>query len=240
MLKFRIMGLIVILTFGIFSLLATSEPPVYYTASMELLSETNESYGQFAEVCPNEILQLRWNIPQGDSPTLNAMPSNSIVPVLVNKQIEIQGQLPITVKGKAKITMIYDERYDKIWEAEVTISTDVCTGYPMDIRGQYVGTLEQTLPEVATLNRNLDIYWLNGELRASLSSDNSNIRMLCKTSIEDDTLECIEEIEEKVTFKLRGKFTATDFTGTYEGIQKGSSFETAIKGTFSFVKEELP
>lgn len=238
--KFRIMGLMVVLIFGILSLLATSEPPVYYPAYMELVSEANEPYGKFAEVCPNETLQLRWDIPQGKQPILNVVPSANTTPELINKEVDMQGDLTLTVKGNTEITLVYDERYEKIWQTEVTISTDICTGYPIDIRGNYMGTLEQTLPSVATLNRTLDIYWSNAELLASLNSDAANILMICTTSAQDDTLSCHEESEEKATFKLEGTFTATDFTGTYEGIQKGSSFEIAIKGTFGFIKQELP
>jgi hypothetical protein len=238
--RWQFIGIVLVGALGLFGLLATSEPPVYYPAYMELFSDANEPYGQFAEVCPNDILQLNWDIPQGKQPTLNAIPSNNLIPALINKEVEMQGSSSLTVKGKVEITLTYDERFEKIWQTQVVISTDVCAGYPIDIRGNYVGTLEQTQPEVAILNRNLNIAWSNGELVALLNSDVSNILMSCITSLQDDTLSCIEETEGKVTFKLEGKFKTTDFTGTYEGVQKGSSFETAIKGTFSFVKEESP
>ncbi len=243
MFQVRIMVLIVMLVGGIFSLLATSEPPVYPSAYMELLSD-KDAYGlQIAEVCPEESLILRWVVSEGNRSILNAIPSVNISPTFVDKSVNKEGEVEIITKGDVEITLVYDQRNSSISEAKASIKMipqAICTGYPMDIRGNFRGQLLQVEPENATLNRDLTIYWSDGKLLATMVDlvSSGTIQFVCTADDLTDSLQCIERTESKVTFKLGGKFTATDFSGTYEGIQQGSSFETSVSGTFSFKKSE--
>jgi hypothetical protein len=235
--KWRFIGIVLIGALGLFSLLATSETPEPY--GYIYLAINPESYATNSiDACINDELILSWNVVSGSTSILSAIPKENISPLLIDRTVDLQGELPITVKGPSKINLLYDQRGSTIYQASAEIRLlpdDLCNGFPIDIRGDYEGTLEQTLPQVASLPRSLSVYLLGNALAADLKTETSSIALYCTTSAQDDMLTCTQG-QEEITFKLEGQITSAGFEGTYEGTQKGSSFETNTSGTFRFSK----
>ena len=93
--------------------------------------------------------------------------------------------------------MKYSESVD--YQVE-ELSEDLCDGFPvMPVVGNYSGTLTQTEPQVASLESQLQLVWLEDKLYARVDVRSP---FPCAFDASIDSITCIEGEATAPTFKL--------------------------------------
>jgi hypothetical protein len=224
-------------------------PPNYaYGNLFVLTSYTSDSYSVEVGACKGEILTLRWNVGEGKNPTLMASPTQNIEPQLPSR-VANSGEIQVTFKDNVTISFTIDGGQDYETERRiVAIPEGVCTGFPLELRGAYAGTLEQTVPQVASLPHRFVVRWNDGSdtLRASLVRSTGTaeppepgtiFEMTCIPLDREDTLTCVYDPAGDVFLRLEGTVNSTGYEGTYQGVLEGATFQTSTSGTFKFIKQ---
>jgi hypothetical protein len=220
---------------GVGSLLATSEPPEVLSLSLGILSGS-QVYDEDIEVCSDEDLLVQWSVSSGEA-TLSATPSGNLEPLLENKAVPQTGEMTIVIKGDVTLTLFNKTSSGATAERQISISLS-SESYCEVLRflpAQYQGVLNQTLPEVATLERSLHLSIIDKRIEAWLSNLGEGVYLNCNV-MAAQILRCTESSEPNA-FTLEGKISATTFSGDYSGIQKGSGFEVVTLGSFEFIKD---
>ncbi len=126
----------------------------------------------------------------------------------------------------------------------VTIPEGICTGFPLELRGSYAGTLEQATPQVASLPHQLTLSWdsIADTLHATLSrgasdTESATSEMTCTPLDQEDKLTCVYDPPGAAVLTLEGTVTTTGYQGNYQGVLEGTTFQTPTSGTFNFVKQ---
>jgi hypothetical protein len=199
---------------------------------------SDESYSLEVGACQGETLTVRWNVGEGKNPKLIALPAQNVEPPLPSR-LEKSGEVQVTFKDSVTISFTIDGGQDFETERQVVaIPEGVCTGFPLELRGNYTGTLEQTTPQSASLPRDLELYW-DESLKATLSTQNLiDVRLACQALDFEDELICNYDHGAE-TLRLEGTVTSAGYVGTYEGATIGQAFKTTVRGTFNFGKVEV-
>jgi hypothetical protein len=247
-------GLFLLLCIGVASLTSCDPPPAYGSGSLEVATkfvDTNMAY-YLPEIgaCLGEAVSINWEVFEGTGSSLTASPSQNIEPALEPGLGKGKGERNVTFKDTLTLSFIVTgTEYND--EETITIKRmpdAICTGFPLELRGNYAGTLEQTTPQPASLPHALNIQWevtknvLGGLLiRGATSPDpnaplqSNNIR--CTPLELEDKLTCVYTSSGATVLTLEGTVTATGYSGTYQGVLEGLTFQTSVSGTFNFVKQ---
>jgi hypothetical protein len=192
-------------------------------------------------VCKSEEVILKWQSYNGRI-RFSASPQQNVEPALESfSNLPQSGQIAVTIKDSVEITAttggIY---YSQLVQTFELIPDPVCVGFPVDIRGNYVGVLEQATPQPSTLNYRLRVYWeqYSKTVRASLQGmTGSEFELTCTTLEQEDTLSCVYFSQGGAKLTFEGTVTATGYRGTYQGVIETTTFQTSTSGTFNFVKQ---
>lgn len=234
---------------GVTSLLATSEPPSYAYGSLSVTTPFNSAdYSSKLGVCKGEAINIRWEIFGGSNPRVSASPPQNIEPTLPSTPVNNTGETTVTIKDAVTISLNIDDAKDgyQTQVQVVVIPEGICTGFPLELRGNYTGTLEQVTPQVASLPHGFSIRWNNNNdtLGATLTrgssrteSSNTTFEMSCTVLDQEDKLTCVYDPSGTAILTLEGTVTATGYQGSYQGVLEGATFQTPTSGTFNFVKQ---
>jgi hypothetical protein len=243
---------------GVASLLASGVAPTFAYGNLSVTSSFNAAdenyYYSKLGVCKGEALKIKWEIFEGNNPILSASPAQNVEPALTSAPVANTGEKAVTLKDTVTISLNISDSEDGYQSAVqvVAIPEGICTGFPLELRGVYTGSLEQATPQVASLPHDLILRWDNftDTLRASLvrtpSSNlgaalsqpepNTAFEMMCTPQDQEDKLTCTYDPEGEAILTLEGIVTATGYQGSYQGVLEGTTFQTPTSGTFNFVK----
>jgi hypothetical protein len=240
---------------GVASLLATSEAPSFAYGSLSVTSTFNSESIDFGKigVCKGESIKIKWEVFEGNNPILSASPAQNVEPALTSAPVANTGEKTVTLKDSLTISLNISDSEDGYQNAiqVVTIPERICTGFPLELRGIYTGTLEQATPQVASLRHTLSIRWQTSDdtLRANLvagsessqpstpSQPATSFQMTCTAIDEEDKLTCIYDPEGAAILTLEGVVTSAGYQGSYQGVIERTTFQVPTTGTFSFVKK---
>jgi hypothetical protein len=229
---------------GIVTLLASGVPPDSFTVTTfnnplgaEYLNNgtpdnTEDDY-QAVFLCSEDKAKLELFIVNGETATLTAVPLENVLPELDGKLISPSSQsqmLEVQVLGEVKLTLVSPKGGGE--EVIKMIPNEVCRGFPVNLIADFEGTLEQTLPEPASLPRAIEMRWRNATLEASLSG------ATCQLFPDEDRLLCLAGNETNPGLRLEGQVVNDTFAGSYEGFVTGTATQVNFEGTFNFVKRE--
>jgi hypothetical protein len=253
MTKLLRLGLLTGLLFsGVGSLLASGVAPDYATGGFAVETLYPQDYGSKIGLCAGERFTLSWEIYNGRNPKLTASPSQNLEPPLESLSLSSKGETQFIFKDSATLTLTIDAgepyRYER---SLVVIPASICTGFPLELRGNYTGTLEQVTPQVVSVPHLLTVRWAadDGLLAASLvrgtvlpdpkaPPPNPTFAMTCTALEQEDELTCVYEPPGAAVLMLEGRVTSAGYAGTYQGVLEGTTFQTPTSGTFNFVKQE--
>lgn len=231
----RFLGLLIVVAAGIWSIVATSPPPLPELFVLTL--NDDEEYGYYYSdsvfACEGESVLVRWNTFEGNGGTLTTEPAGNLDPDLRNRAVTSTGELTTVVLGEVVIIFRVGSDPDAQREIQL-IPPDLCTGFPVDVVGRYEGTLDQTDPDVRTLERALRFYWDGDALRATLSSDTAADQLTCTAFVDDDRLVCRDGEVGDERLLLDGLLTAAGYQGSYQGLNEGAGVVTPFAGSFDF------
>ncbi len=243
-----LMGLFLV---GVGSLLASGVAPNYASGGFEVETPYLQDYGKIG-LCAEERFKLTWEIYNGRNPKLTASPTQNLEPPLESLSLSNKGEVDFTFKDATTLTLTIDADEPYRYERQlVTIPASICTGFPLELRGNYIGSLEQVTPQVASLPHLLTVRWAadNERLAASLvrgttlpddpkvPPPNPTFAMTCTPLEQEDKLACVYDPSGAVILTLEGTVTGAGYSGTYQGVLEGTTFQTPTSGTFNFVKQ---
>ncbi len=229
---------------GIISIVATSPlPPPRFA----VITANNQDAGFTSEeksfACLNEKVKLEWGISDVDKVTLTANPLGKLNPDIDKKQFESSGTLETTALGDVTVTLESGEL--KMVRVLALLSEDVCKNFPINLIADFSGTLQQTSPNAARLNRSLKLRWRDNALQAIVTTiptsqyaeDYAGKKTApCQLFPAEDKLICSAGDEANPRLRLEGSITADGFTGTYKGFDESSAGNVSFEGTFDFKK----
>ncbi len=224
--------------------------PAYGSLTISTSFESTESRGFSGyrkSACQGESIKMSWEIISGSNPRILVSPPQSLEPTLATTPIAKTGETSVTIRDAATITLRIDDAEDGYQQEVklVMIPESICKGFPLELRGNYAGTLEQATPLTASVPHTLELYWDvdSSQLEASLirTSNETTKRvttnMVCNSLDQEDKVTCIYDPEGAAILTLEGIVTAAGYQGTYQGVLEGATFQTPTSGTFSFVKQ---
>jgi hypothetical protein len=241
--------LLLLILLGVASIVATTPGlPPYFTIitanNEEVYTRPIDEEAVFA--CLNEKVKLQWSIPDASSVTLTATPLGNLNPDFEGQKAEAYGSLETTALGNVSVAL--EAEGIKFEAALELLSEDICTGFPINLIANFEGKLRQRLPEVATLNRDLELRWRGNTLQARLintvTDENgyideiSQVLTTCQLFPEEDRLLCLAGAEENPSLRLEGTVTSEGFAGSYQGFDESTGSSVSFVGTFNFVKAE--
>jgi hypothetical protein len=237
---FRVWLVLVLIFLGVMSLFASGSSPPYGDARFFVVPEDETATG----TCSGDTFIVTWQVLEGDSPTLSAVPSGNVEPRLSQTEVEREGRLLVTVRDDAELFLdVYNGTelsLTIIDTAKITIPDSICTGFPTDLRGGYRGTLEQITPQAASLPHQLNVYW-DGDREALVAilvrADIPVVEMICTPFDAEDNLTCVGDPPGEVFWRLEGTVTERGYEGSYQGVLEGATFQTSTSGTFTFIKQ---
>jgi hypothetical protein len=232
---------------GVISILATTSPPPPYfivaTANNEGIPYYNS--GEKAFACLQEQIRLEWGISEEDTVTLTANPLGQLNPDLDKKQVGRYGNLATQILGITTITL--ESASFKGSVALELLSEDICKNFPVNLIANFSGTLQQTSPTTASLNRALKLRWRDNALQVILTTGPTSQQTEdyaekqiapCQLFPNEDKLICSAGDEANPRLRLEGIVTADSFTGTYKGFDESTAGTISFEGTFDFKKVE--
>jgi hypothetical protein len=238
--------LLLLILLGVASIVATTPGlPPYFTIitanNEEVYTRPIDEEAVFA--CLNEKVKLQWSIPDASSVTLTATPLGNLNPDFEGQKAEAYGSLETTALGNVSVAL--EAEGIKFEAALELLSEDICTGFPINLIADFEGKLRQTLPEVATLDRDLELRWRGNTLQARLVDTVTNeddfvseILATCQLFPDEDRLLCLAGDEANPRLRLEGTVTAEGFTGNYQGFDESTGSAISFEGTFNFVETE--
>ncbi len=235
---------------GVVSIIATSPPPFQgmvistrnNTVPSDLYSGVNVEENVFA--CLNEEVEITWYI-NASSGLLTAIPLGRLNPDIDQKQTSSSDNtFKTTVLGDVVVTLQVGEFRRSVNLA--LLSEDICQNFPVNLITDFLGTLQQTLPEVTTLpQRTLKLRWRDNALQAVLtgnitSGESSSYESSapCQLFPDEDKLICSAGDAANPSLRLEGIITAEGFTGSYKGFDESTAGNVSFEGTFDFKKVE--
>jgi hypothetical protein len=236
--------LFVLASVGVAGILATTPLPLPYFAIItanneELYAHPIDEEAVFA--CLDEKVKLDWSIPDTSSVTLTATPSGNLNPDLNKQKAESYGTLETVALGDVVVTLEAGDL--KIDVALKLLPQEVCTGFPINLIANFEGELRQTLPETASLKRQLELRWRGNALQARIADTVTNedgyitaSLTNCQLFPDEDELICSAGDEANPRLRLEGTITAEGFAGSYQGFDESTGSAISFEGTFDFKK----
>jgi hypothetical protein len=251
MTKLLRLGLLTGLLFsGVGSLLASGIAPDYAAGGFAVETLYPQDYGSKIGLCAGERFTLSWEIYNGRNPKLTASPSQNLEPPLESLSLSSKGETQFIFKDSATLTLTIDAGEPYRYERPlVVIPASICTGFPLELRGDYTGTLEQLTPQVVSVPHLLTVRWAADDARLAASlvrgtvlpnpeapPTNPTLAMTCTALEEEDKLTCVYNPPGAAILTLEGTITATGYEGNYRGVLETTTLQVPTTGTFSFSK----
>ncbi len=230
---FQLALLAIIFLAGVFSIVATSPPPVGL-----IVLEVHPS-----TVCKNDEVTLVWVAEKALKVTLSASPLENLTPKFDGKEVEHKGRLKVSVLGEATIEMFVEDKNDLRLFRSIRVELvpeSTCESFTFNPIGFYEGNIQLTSPNQQNLEKWLDIGWSNTlgqfwvELKPKEGYYDFEQRFTCGDLTANRELRCIateSNLLEEWRIVLEGKFTENGFKGTYK--REGTNPE---EGTFNFTR----
>jgi hypothetical protein len=231
-----------LLLFGLTGLLTGCPGPEPYSdVSVVTAYYPEEFIYAYVPVCRGEEVFLKWQSYNGQI-RFSGSPQQNVEPALESfTNLPQSGQIAVTIKDVVEVTAttggIY---YSQLVQTFELIPEAICAGFPVEIRGNYTGILEQVTPQPSTLDYRLRVYWeqYSKTLRASLQgATSSEFDLTCTTLEQEDRLSCVYFSQSGAKLTLEGTLTATGYSGSYQGIIETTTSQFPTSGTFNFTKE---
>ena len=165
----RVLLLILVLAFGLVSLVATS-PERPRTSPIKIITRnpTNPKRGYFANqsildpsyACKNDEISIEWNLYGAKTVLLTANPLKNIEPELKQELLSKDGSINLTVKDEVTLTIETQNTSStrKLKQTIKMIPNELCTKFPIIPIAAYEGKLEQKKPFASSIDKIVKIY----------------------------------------------------------------------------------
>ena len=240
--------------FGVVSIVATSPSDRFAPVGLVIVTKNNpdlsdgfdhyDYYVQPGYACLEEVVRIKWIILTEGQAILSATPPENLEPALSQEVLAKEGELEVKVLGKTELMVQLSGDYYPAYTRIDLIPEALCNVFPTAPMGQFIGTLEQTAPEIISFARRLSFqferdYDQNEVLRAFLSSEEGYARTFICDHDGSPAITCEHKDDlDGSSITLSGEMSETGFFGTYEGKIETATNRIDYGGSFSFTPAE--